>query len=266
VTGVQTCALPISSLYVAGTGGSIARIDLFTGRTIWNAHVGGGERGISSLAIDGSGLYCAASHGMLRKFGNNGELLWRSDIGDTISTAPVLTERLVFVPTRGGSLFGIDKTSGVKVIKLDIENGIRALGATQKLIFIASGAGRLHCYDYRADEMLWSFPLHEPAAGGMVIESDSIYLFGGRGRIYRISMAGALVWTCDLGSPIAKRPSADASSFYIPAGETLYVVDKTTGAITWSLLVPQLTSDNVAVSKGSIFFGTDRKGLSSLKK
>ncbi|OHD63436.1 MAG: hypothetical protein A2176_01990 [Spirochaetes bacterium RBG_13_51_14] len=152
------------------------------------------------------------------------------------------------------------------MIKVGFGSGITSLCAQQNRIFIATDAGKIICYDFKDDEVLWEYAVYDTLAGDMAVENDSIYLFGRKGRVHRISSSGVLIWSRDLGNPIMKLPSEDSASYYIPSDETLFVIDKVTGTITWALLMPRITSGNVAVSHGAIYFGTEKDGLSSLKK
>ncbi len=263
---ISAPAYEATSLYLPTAWGAIVKVDLFTGETQWKAVVPGGMSGSISLTLDGSGLYCATSRGTLSKYDRSGEKLWSVTAGEAISARPVISDQLVFVSTRKGSLFGFDASNGTKVITVSIRGSIVSIAARKSTVFIATDAGRLYCYDYGDDDMLWEYQVNDTPAGEISVTGHSVYLFGQKGRIYRINNEGNLVWDRDLGIHILKRPSEDAASFYIPARESLFVVDKITGDVTWSLVLPNITSSNVAVSKGHIYFETGKKRLTSLKK
>lgn len=263
---LTTPAYEATSLYFSTGRGMITTIDLFTGATQWKAAVPGSRYGNISLTLDAGGLYCASSSGTLAKFDRSGEMLWSIRTHEVISTRPVISDQLVFVPTGAGSLFGFDTSSGAKIVKVSIRGSIVSIAARKNAVFIATSAGRLYCYNHGDDTMLWEYQVHDAPVCDMSISGNSAYLFGRGGRIYRINADGNLVWDRDLGIPIVKRPSEDAASFYVPASDSLFVVDKITGDVTWSLVLPNITSNNVAVSKGHIFFETGKKRLSSLKK
>ncbi len=254
------------SLYIAAGTDSISRFDLLTGGTRWRVRIPGGRTGSATLKLDGSGIYCATSGGTLCKIDRGGGVVWSVKTDEIISTVPVIADNLVFISTRKGSLFGFDKSSGLKVIRVSIRGSIVSIAAGNREIYIATDAGRLYCYNYGDDEMLWEYQVNDAIACDMAVTGHSVYLFGRSGRIHRISDGGDLVWSRDIGIPIMQRPSEDAASFYVPASETLFVVDKMTGDVTWSLLLPRITSSNVVVSKGHIYFETGKKRLSSLKK
>ena len=255
-----------TSLYVPSVNGTITRVDLHSGAKKWAAHLNGEMTNNARLAIDRYGIYGATAQGMLYRINRDGEVMWRAAVGGTISATPVMTERQVFVPTYGGSLVGLDMSNGMKIFKTNIGSSIRAVSAYKDHVFIMTDIGRMYCYDIRKEEILWNISINDAVMGEMVIDNNSVYLFGKKGRIYCVGIEGALKWERDIGSPILKMPSYDNSCFYVPASETLYVVDKATGTITWSLLVPRIMSGNVAVSKGHIYFGIDKNGLASLKK
>jgi hypothetical protein len=262
-------SLPIlegTSLYVAAVNGTVARIDLHNGAKRWAARLNGEMAKNTRLALDRNGVYCATAQGVLYKLSREGEVLWQAAIGGAISATPVMADRMVFVPTRGGSLIGIDVSSGAQITKADVGSSITSIGAYKDNVFILSGTGRLCCYNYKKDGLLWDALINDAVTGDMVVDNNSVYLFGKKGRIYCYSIEGSVKWERDIGSPILKMPSYDDSCFYVPAALTLYVVDKATGNITWSLLVPRIMSGNVAVSKEHIYFGIDKNGLASLKK
>jgi len=86
----------------------------------------------------------------------------------------------------------------VKIIKVKIGSSIRTIGAKKEHIFIVTNAGRIYCYNYKNDEMLWNLSINDAITGEMIIENNLIYLFGRKGRIYCISIAGALKWDRDI--------------------------------------------------------------------
>lgn len=259
-------AVEATSMYVPAARGMIVKVDLFTGATQWSMVVPGGDPGGMTLALDAGGLYCATARGALHKYDRGGEILWSAAAGEAISAMPVISGKLVFVSTRKGSLFGYDMVNGSKAVTVSIPGSIVSLAARKSRVFMATESGRLYCYDSANDAMLWEYRVNDALACDMSVNDDSVYLFGRGGRIYRINREGGPVWERDLGVSLLKRPSEDSSSFYVPASESLFVVDKATGDVTWSLLLPNITSGNVAVSKGHIFFDTGKKRLSSLKK
>ncbi|MBP7735201.1 MAG: PQQ-binding-like beta-propeller repeat protein [Spirochaetes bacterium] len=259
-------AYEATSLYVPTAGGSVTKFDLLNGARVWKARAPAVRGEFIRLTMDGSGLYCASSGGTLSKIDRGGDVQWTSQTGEYISARPVITEQLAFVSTRAGSLYGFDLLNGAKSVRVSVGGGIVSITARKRNIFIAADTGRLSCYNFGEDRILWEYQLDDIPLGEMVLEGDSLYCFGRGGRIYRIGTGGELMWRRDIGVPIAKRPSEDGSSFYIPAPETLFVVDKNSGSVTWSLMVPQITSNNVTVSRGHIYFETWEKRLSSLKK
>lgn len=262
-------SLPVfeaTSMYVPTARGMIVKVDLFTGAAQWKAVVPGGASGGMTLTLDGGGLYCATARGTLFKYDRGGDILWSAAAGEAISALPVIAGKLVFVSTRKGSLFGYDMSSGLKAVTVSIPGSIVSTAARKSFIFMATESGRLYCYDSADDAMLWEYRVNDTLACDMSVNGDSVYLFGRRGTIYRISREGSPVWERDLGVALLKCPSEDASSLYVPSSDSLFVVDKVTGDVTWSLLLPNITSGNVAVSKGHIYFDTGKNRLSSLKK
>jgi len=250
------------SLYFSTVRGTVSRLDLGTGSVAWTALAGGTAR----LVLDGSGIYYAASQGLVGKLDRRGELQWKSSVGDEISAAPVLSRHMVLVPTRKGRLVGIDKYRGLNAFDAGFPGSIVSLGTKGDTAFVATENGQLSAFSMKEGSVAWRYPLNDVFADDMIIQNDSVYVFGRGGRVHRVSMSGEQIWTRDAGNPIVKRVAEDATRIYLPSEQTLCVINKITGDITWSLMVPGIKSGNVAVSGGNIYFENEKNGLTSLKK
>ena len=250
------------SLYFATVRGTVSRLDIGTGTVAWTALAGGTAR----LVLDGSGIYYAASRGLVGKLDRSGGLQWKSSVGDEISAAPVLARHLVLVPTRKGRLVGIDKYRGLNAIDAAFSGTISLLGTTRDMAFVATEDGQLSAYSLKEGRVAWRYPIQDAFAADMIIQNDSVYVFGRGGRVHRVSMSGEQIWTRDAGNPIVKRVAEDAVRLYIPSEQTLCVVNKITGDISWSLMAPGIKSGNVAVSGATIYFENEKNGMTSLKK
>jgi outer membrane protein assembly factor BamB len=254
------------SIYFATVRGTVSRLDCASGTIQWTTLADSATRAPAHLALDGSGIYFAASQGVVGKLDRRGELQWKTSIGEGVSAAPVLSRHLVLVPTRKGVLVGIDKYRGLNAVRVDFSARIVSVGTRQDLLFVATEDGRLSAYSMKDQKVLWRYPVNDAFAGDMIIENDSIYLFGRAGKVHRVSMSGEQIWTRDTGNPIVKRPASDQECFYLPSEQTLCVINKISGDTAWSFMAPGIKSGNVAVSGGTIYFKNEKNGLTSLKK
>jgi hypothetical protein len=254
------------SLYYATARGTVSRLDCTTGTVQWTTLADSTTRAPVRLALDGSGIYFAAAQGVVGRLDRRGDLQWKSAIGEDVSAAPVLTRHMVLIPTRKGVLVGIDKYRGLRSTSVGFPAGIAGISTMQDAAFVASADGRLTAYDMRDAKVLWRYPINDRFAGDVIIDNDSIYLFGRSGKVHRVSMSGDQIWIRDVGNPIVKRPTADAGSFYIPSEETLCIINKISGDVSWSFMPAGIGSGNVAVSRGAVYFRNKKNGLTSLKK
>ncbi|MDM7925444.1 MAG: PQQ-binding-like beta-propeller repeat protein [bacterium] len=265
----MVASLPVfesTSLYVSTLSGAVMKIDLYTGRVLWTARTEGVMHPRCSPVLDGSGIYCATARGLLYKFGHDGALIWRSDLGCRVSATPVCDGSMVFVPSADGRLIAVDRTGGVPAGGPSFGNGIASLAAHGGRIFVATENGGLFCYRHRDGRTLWKHEMREGASGYMLARNDSLYLFGSAGTIFRIGTDGSLLWSSDTGRPIVKRPAEDESRLYLPAGGELLMVDKKTGGIERAGLRPGINSANVAVTRDTIYFESKKNGFTSLRK
>jgi outer membrane protein assembly factor BamB len=254
------------SLYVATARGAVRRLDLATGTFQWTTLADSATRAPARLALDGSGIYFAGSQGVVGKLDRRGELQWKTTVGEGVTAAPVLTRHLVLVPTLNGFLVGIDKYQGLGAVKVGFAGRIVSAGARLDMLFVATDDGRLSAYSAKDQKIMWRYPLNDTFAADLIIENDSIYLFGRAGKVHRVSVTGDQVWVRDTGNPIVKKPAGDQECFYLPSEQTLCVIHKISGDTTWSFMAPGIKSGNVAVSPGAIYFKNEKNGLTSLKK
>ena len=254
------------SLYFATTRGTVSRLDCATGTVQWTTLADSANRAPARLVLDGSGIYFAASQGVVGKIDRRGALQWKSTVGDGVTAVPVLTRHMVMVPARNGVLVGLDKYRGLGALKAVFPGRIVSLGARLDMLFVATDDGRLSAYSMQDRKIVWRYPINDAFAGDVIIENDSIYIFGRSGKVHRVGLAGEQIWSRDTGNPIVKRPAGDQESFYLPSEQTLCVINKISGDTTWSFMAPGIKSGNVAVSRSAIYFKNIKNGLTSLKK
>ena len=173
---------------------------------------------------------------------------------------------MMLVPTRKGRLVGIDKYRGLNAFDGGFPGKIVSLGTAKDMAFVATEDGQLSAYSMKEGSIAWRYPINDAFTCDMIVQNDSVYVFGRGGRVHRVSMSGEQIWTRDTGNPVVKRVAEDALRLYLPSDQTLCVINKITGDITWSLMAPGIKSGNVAISGGNIYFENEKNGLTSLKK
>ncbi len=241
-------------------------IDAMTGRILWGRGIEGAPNGHIWLIKEGNTVYAATANGSLYKIGINGEMLWKSTLSNEISSPPLPGKDMVFVSIKNGIIIGLDKTNGIKIIKHKFNSPIISMTLSGNHIFAASLYGVLYCYNPQRDEVQWRFNIAVKSIYNIYTYDEHVYIFNTDGKITKLNTNGLLIWKIDLGNAISKKPVFDEKNLIIATDRTMFIIDKKNGGISWSVVIPNIVSKNITVNKNSVYFISDTKGITVLKK
>ncbi len=254
------------TLFFSTTGNILGAINLSNGKLLWFRRIKGSVPKNVRIITERGSLYAATSGGILYKFTKDGREEWSLAFNDTFETTPVLGKYMIMVSVKGGRIFGVDRNRGIKIIKKKFESRIISMVIHKSNIYVLSDMGNLICYNYLIDEFLWSRNFKSDVLTEMLIDGRSIYIFTGKGTIYKIDGTGKSHWKSSIGNRIARNVIDDREHIYLAVDKAFYVVNKNTGEVKWSVVTPPVISGNIAASGTKVLFVTEKKGLTELKK
>jgi len=98
--------------YAASADGSLVKIDLKTGKTIWKINTG--EKLSGGVGVGVNEVTVGTSTGLLIAYDLNAKLLWKTRLSSQILSAPTIHEGLVIVRTSDNLIHGINAKDGLK--------------------------------------------------------------------------------------------------------------------------------------------------------
>ena len=133
-------------------------LDEMTGAVIWKY---GTERfparDFPALVVDG--VYYLSPDDILHALdADTGEPLWSHQAGGLISSAPVVTDGVIFAATENGQIFALDAPTGVEIWTLPTEGmGLQALTVADGVLYVESDLGLLLAINARDGTLIREF-------------------------------------------------------------------------------------------------------------
>lgn len=182
-------------------------------------------------ATDGERLYLPLASGLLVSLrADDGQLLWKADLGGELSSSPIADESSVYVAS---------ETVGEPSAAPRANGAIRALGKEGGIT-------------------LWMRTLPMPIRGSLI--ANEINLFGGStdGRIYAVrKKTGDISWITQHSAPFASNPVIFGPNLYMGSNDgTLFSLNHSTGKVNWRYRTHGAIRGRAVVVNGIVYFGS----------
>ena len=145
MTGVQTCALPIS----------ISRND---GTLKWKYHTDDSVQ--SAPTIDGDTLYVGSDDDNVYAINiNDGSLKWKFTTGDDIKSSPAIWDSKVYVGSDDSQVYALDAQNGAEVWEYNAGSSVSSspsLDQRQSTLYVGTEDGDLLALDMRDGLKKWN--------------------------------------------------------------------------------------------------------------
>ena len=179
---------------------------------------------------DGLHLYLPLASGLLISLNaDDGQLIWKTDIGGELSSSPAADGLGVYVASETGG---------------------------QRLPTRANGA--LRALGREGGITLWMRTLPMPIQGGLIANEANIYGGSSDGRVYAIKKrTGDIVWVMQHSAPFASQPALIGSRLYIGSDDgSLFSLDQLTGKVVWRYRTRGAIRGKAIAVDGLVYFGS----------
>ena len=105
-------ALAGDSVYVAAQDGTLARIEVGSGRPVWRINAGGSLT--AGVGTDGITVAVAGEKGTVMAFDASGTLRWKAQTSSEILSAPAVGQGIVIVRSQDNRIIGLDAETGAR--------------------------------------------------------------------------------------------------------------------------------------------------------
>lgn len=269
-------AFAASSVFVAGSDGSIARLDAATGRPQWR--INAGSNLTAGVGSDGESVAVVGAKGMLMVFDGEGKLRWKEQLSSGAMSAPAVGSGLVVVRSGDNRITAFDAQSGAKrwtVLRTTpplILQGAPGVVIDSGTVYVAQPGGKLGAFNSLNGGVRWESVVADPkgatelervvdVVGQPIVAEHEVCATSYQGRLacFDIS-AGVVRWSKEFPSQVG--PAVDTR--FIFAVDTKSVVSafaREAGANVWRNEKLMFRGVSAPVSIGRAVAVGDYKGV-----
>ena len=199
-------------------------------------------------ATDGERIYLPLAEGAIVTLNaNNGQLIWKTEIGGELSSSPVADERAVYIasetrvenakaPHASGALRALGREGGITQWMRTLPGPIRgALALNQTTVFGGAADGRVYAIRKRTGEVLWLTQFSASFNSQPAVIGSRLYLGSEDGNLFALDQAtGKTLWRYRTRGAIRGKVAAvDGTVFFGSADGYVYAVDESNGRLRW---------------------------------
>jgi outer membrane protein assembly factor BamB len=155
------------AVYAASHGGNLVKIDLLTGKKLWEASVP--ERLAIGPGSDGRTTVAVSIKGMVYAYDDAGKPLWNVSIGSEVLSEPIVAGGVVIVRALDNRFIGLDALTGTRkwvyqrqqsALSLRVGYGMLAIG--NEVIVTGFAGGRFGMIAIANGGLVWETPVSFP--------------------------------------------------------------------------------------------------------
>jgi outer membrane protein assembly factor BamB len=203
-------------VYAASSDGSLAKIDLKTGKVIWKINTG--EKLSGGVGVGVNEVTIGTSNGLLIAYDVTGKLLWKTRLSSQVLSAPTVHEGLVIVRTSDNQIHGLNVKDGLKkwiFSRLGPPLNLRSSAGvitSDGVVYAGFPGGKLVAIREDNGTLLWEATVAQPkgvteierasdVTSTPVIDGMTIYTVAYQGKISAVDRVNArTLWSRDISS------------------------------------------------------------------
>ncbi len=220
--------IPLITLYITTSNGSVQAVDAESGQILWTTTVGSAYH--PTLACSASDKYVAVINGTVLYVMDRptGRVLWSQSTRGIPGAGPALSNTYVFVPTLDGSLdvyTAADPTVPLIRYRATARCQIQPL-VTPNSVCWPTDAGHLYVAWANRPGQRYRIETDKPIVCQPAYADGKLYVASLDGYLYCIQEnSGLVLWSLSTGDPISSTP--------VVLGETVFVVTDT--SMLWAV-------------------------------
>lgn len=282
-------------VFVGTDGGFLVAVAALDGDELWRVDLGGYVARSTPVVHDGM-VYAAAGYSVTAVEAASGAVRWQVPVRFVGAASPTLAGDRLLAPTQEGNLYALDPASGKElwrhriegllfgsvavdddrvfagnesglVYALDLGSGreiwratvggavLGSPAASDGRVFVSSSAPSLTALEASSGRRIWTVPIGGTAAPA--IAGGIVYLASDDGGLTALdATTGAAEWYSPTGSGGRAAPTVAGPTVYLPAGRSVFAVNRTDGEPLWSFPTGDEIVSTAAVVDGSLYVGS----------
>lgn len=261
-----------NNLYLIDDGATVKRINIATGKLIWQRHVGRLSASTPALDVRRKLLFVSVLSDRCATIGcvdgeeaalsmRSGKVLWRFAVPSGTESSPMIVGDSVYFGDQAGTLYSLGVRTGRENWSFStggsIKGGADYWGGN---LYFGTYGGSFYAVNARTGHEVWA-----ASPGGQFYSTPAIgfghvYVGNKNGEAYAFDLrTGALAWSTGLGSYVYGGPAVAAvkglgPTVYIGSYDRrLYALNAINGTVRWDVGVPTAISGSATVINSTVY-------------
>jgi outer membrane protein assembly factor BamB len=251
-----------NNLYMLDDGATLKRVNITTGKQIWERHMGtcsgcGLSASTPSLDVSRKELFVSVLSLKGSKIGDvggelaavsmtSGKTLWTFPVASGTESSPMVVGNSVYFGDQSGTEHSLNIRTGHENWSLATGGSIKA-GADyyDGNLYFGNYAGSFYAVNARTGKQVWSQSPGGEFYSTPAVAYGRVYVGNNNGAAYSFSAtSGAIAWTRVLGSyvysgpAVATVPGLGPTVFIGSYNSNLYALNAKTGSVDWTANLP----------------------------
>jgi outer membrane protein assembly factor BamB len=247
------------AVFVGGETGKLYKLNLATGRAIWEYNAG---RAIETRPVEAGGIvYAAAYNGVHAVDVKTGRRVWffRTSYDDSF---PEYASGTVLTGEQKGYVTAIDAKTGRMKWRFDSGAEMQAgfVVGGGRVIFGNTG-GEVYALDFATGKRIWKYTIGGAIEGNALLMNGVVYVGGKNGVFAALDFRdGTLIWRKKMPGPVKCFPAGQGGKvivgiYSMPRGQ-LMALDARTGAEIWTNRDTGPIESSPVISGGVVYVGS----------
>lgn len=237
-------------IYAADTRGLVVALDRYEGKKQWQRKLKNVEISGAVGASDGLVVVGTLAGEVIALDANNGEELWRSQIGSEILAPPAVNDRVVVVQTQDDRLIALDAYTGAQHWAYESPPALLTLRGTSAplltdfVVFAGLSTGKIIALELEHGLPLWEQRVAIPSGrtelermvdvdGTLLLQEGVLYVSAYNGRVAGLeAQSGSVLWQRDSSSTGAVAQGY-GNAYVSQDGGVVEAIDERSSSVLW---------------------------------
>lgn len=237
-------------IYAADARGLVVALDRYEGKKQWQRKLKNVEISGAVGASDGLVVVGTLAGEVIALDANNGEELWRSQIGSEILAPPAVNDRVVVVQTQDDRLIALDAYTGAQHWAYESPPALLTLRGTSAplltdfVVFAGLSTGKIIALELEHGLPLWEQRVAIPSGrtelermvdvdGTLLLQEGVLYVSAYNGRVAGLeAQSGSVLWQRDSSSTGAVAQGY-GNAYVSQDGGVVEAIDERSSSVLW---------------------------------
>ncbi|MCD6595126.1 PQQ-binding-like beta-propeller repeat protein [bacterium] len=211
----QIWGIPTDSIFIIATlSGGIYGLSTVDGKKRWSQKR---KLAIRTAIAYRTGAFFAASGGEICRIDNDGKIVYRKKLGNSLSGASIISDDKIFAHSADGNIYALSLENGEIIWRDSIPDECGLPMATDgKNLIVADKMGKIFAFDCGTGAKKWVSKLGDVINAPPIIVGNDVIAVSYTGKLFKIDVeTGSIEYSLSLNKFVSKSPVSDGEKIFI---------------------------------------------------